>query len=1150
MTNNNYNNGFSFVENSTTSKSIVLEISSDSLKDSTSNSQNSFDFVNKWNAYKICLREGISAPFEAKASVILTEKIKPCELKLLLEKPVSIYLGRESNLDYLHVKSRALTGIFSSYVFDGVVATSDKSSGGMGKTVSEYYSYTFTIVSRLHLLSLNKRTRSYIKKEDKSNTSTEDNKNSTNGAECKNNKNESLVDVIKKIFAPYEGTLNAIVNIPTEYNLGDIIYQQVDESDLSFLNRLCVLHGINYNTFYDAKKFKERVVFSCNTNFEINDDHKKASSNNQILDYTNGTISKINCEMDYLKKKTPHDKYSISKAYFEENVAPSVIKLNESFDEALGYKKHGLEVLKNLFLNSREVNSKFSDIENNVIKKSYEGLVANNSNRFIAKTSDFVFVPGSIVNIPNYMDNEDGEFFITRTELKYKLKIKGIYIDEKESSEETAIEQNILGISWMSDMNIGSFSTFPMFNELSTSTFAQTDPFEVIASKYANKLKTVTNEVLSNNHNQFFIGTVCDNNGNTDTYDNNQLCNEYELSRSSLIHVLLSKQTNPIVAQFVSSSSSSVGYASNLPKVGQKVLVLCVDGTYLIQGVLPHDDGVVKRLDGYEDQLQRSDLNFYDSKRLKESTSEDGKKTFKYENRSIGDRYVNNCLSGRASFSHLSSYFKFLIMQNMIDTYMKHVSLDLKNDKLYEKYLYLGLSSSALKQEKSKGRKYNKEIRQLVSEIVTKTNKLGGIKKPHSTEYQELAELHKNLDDKVLEIIKLINNIKDATGKVDIGKAYLDNLVVTCQNNTGTTDESKEIALSGMVSQDLGPFVIDSENGSINIHSGRTINITSDDTICIKAANGVRIIDDKSIEFKVDKSSQSMTKDKIVLTQGGHDEIADLSCLGYSSSLTLDGIFGTKLQGSDVDIVSSHSATMSDKYGSKVKIASGRIYLLSLAGLGLSTATKNAYVNKLVDLAIQSSDGVLKNTLYNHNDIYSLGSAGFDLIKDIKTGIYAGMEASKAKGGLNKFSEFWKKFNAIINDYQRFAHGNHKKSYMFNQLLIIIKSITLIAKTVFAYVKKIYIGLDIPINEKIKLTDRIFKYIIDSTELLMELNALLFLVSIKENSALLVERDCIWLNTSKALTKAASIESVVSSIDIDKLMRNDNVPNDNQPLIQ
>ena len=102
-------------------------------------------------------------------------------------------------------------------------------------------------------------------------------------------------------------------------------------------------------------------------------------------------------------------------------------------------------------------------------------------------------------------------------------------------------------------------------------------------------------------------------------------------------------------------------------------------------------------------------MNFYDSKRLKESTSEDGKKTFKYENRSIGDRYVNNCLSGRASFSHLSSYFKFLIMQNMIDTYMKHVSLDLKNDKLYEKYLYLGLSSSALKQEKSKGRKYTGE---------------------------------------------------------------------------------------------------------------------------------------------------------------------------------------------------------------------------------------------------------------------------------------------------------------------------------------------------------------------------------------------------------------------------------------------------------
>ena len=136
MTNNNYNNGFSFVENSTTSKSIVLEISSDSLKDSTSNSQNSFDFVNKWNAYKICLREGISAPFEAKVSVILTEKIKPSELKLLLEKPVSIYLGRESNLDYLHVKSRALTGIFSSYVFDSIYSAAVCKNSNLCKAFS------------------------------------------------------------------------------------------------------------------------------------------------------------------------------------------------------------------------------------------------------------------------------------------------------------------------------------------------------------------------------------------------------------------------------------------------------------------------------------------------------------------------------------------------------------------------------------------------------------------------------------------------------------------------------------------------------------------------------------------------------------------------------------------------------------------------------------------------------------------------------------------------------------------------------------------------------------------------------------------------------------------------------------------------------
>lgn len=1141
MTKSDYNVGLCSDEYSTTSKSIVLKINRASLTDSAGRNPNRFDFIKKWKAYKIRLREGISAPFEAKVSVILTEKINSDDLKQLLEKPVSIFLERESHLYYLHSKTRCLTGIFSSYVFDGVVATSDQSGGGKGKNVLEYYSYTFTIVSRLHLLSLNKRTRSYITRQENSNTTIEDKTDSSTGKTGYRYKNDSLVEVIKKIFAPYDGNLNAVINIPTEYNLGDIIYQQVDESDLSFLNRLCVLHGINYNTFYDAQKFKEKVVFSCDTSFVIKNDASSASSSNSlsdisILDYVKGSKSVIDCEMDYLKKKNYRDRYTISKAYFEENVAPSEIKLNESIEDSTGYKKYGLEVLKNLFLNSREVNSKFTDFENNIIKKSYEGLIGNNSNRFIAKTSDFVFVPGSIVKIPKFMDNNDGEYFITRTELKFKLKIKGIYIDRTESSDETPIEQNILGIKWTRDMNLGSFSTFPMFDELSTSSFAQTDPFDVIANKYAIKSKAVTNEVLSNNQNQFFIGTVCDKNGRTALYDNSQLYNEYELSRSSLFHVKLSNQVNPIVAQFVSPNSSSIGFASNLPKVGQKVLVLCVDGIYLIQGVLPHDDGVAKRLDGYEDQLQRSELNIYETKSLKETTSDNGTKSFEYENRSIGNRYVNNNLLGRASFDQLTSYFKFLIMQNMIDSYMKHVSLDLKNDKLYEKYLYLDLSDS--NEERSKPRKFNKEIRQLVKDIVSKTNKLGGIKDQKSEEYKELAELHKKLNDKAEKIKDLIENTKDDKNK-EIGKAYLNDLVATCVNNTSAPGETKEVTLSGLVSQDLGPLVIDSNNGSINIHSGKKINITSDDTICIKAAKGVRIIDDKSIELKVDNSTQSITNEKIVLTQGGYEEASKAKCVGYSSSLTLDGIFGTKLQGSDVDIVSSHSASMSDKYGSKVKIASGRIYLLSLAGFALSTATQNSFNSKLIDLAIQTADGIINNVITNtglNKAIYSYFNLGLEVAKDAKNLYFAKVETQKffddgqkAKGIFN----FSKKFYAITDDCQRFAHGNHFKSYMFNNFLIIIKTITLIAKTVYSYVKKVMVNIaGGEMTDDMKLADRIFKYIIDSTELLSELNALLILTPRQENSALLVERDCIWVNSTSMKTKAQAVETAITDINL------------------
>ena len=66
--------------------------------------------ISDCKAYKINLQEGLSAPFEAKVSLLVTKKIKSDYLNYLLGK-LFIELRRETNLKGMHIGTRKLTGI-------------------------------------------------------------------------------------------------------------------------------------------------------------------------------------------------------------------------------------------------------------------------------------------------------------------------------------------------------------------------------------------------------------------------------------------------------------------------------------------------------------------------------------------------------------------------------------------------------------------------------------------------------------------------------------------------------------------------------------------------------------------------------------------------------------------------------------------------------------------------------------------------------------------------------------------------------------------------------------------------------------------------------------------------------------------------------
>ncbi len=901
--------------------------------------------ISDCKAYKINLQEGLSAPFEAKVSLLVTKKIKSDYLNHLLGKPISIELRRETNLKGMHIGTRKLTGVIVSFVFDGIVATQSSNDASGITTHTDCYSYTLTIVSRMHLLSLNKRTKMYV--------------NESNGI-------LSFVDVVNEIFMNYEGRLFAdtqkLVKTHALLNTKAIIYQQVNESDLDFINRLCLVYGINYNTYYDAENYKEKVVFSCDSDTDISGVGKESKETSPVLDFNNGLMTSVNCQVDYKNNLEPKGQFLLHRAFYEENIIQNI--LNEGIDD-IASSKLGIEIIKNIYFSSRTLTKTISElnvegkktvdeIEADIIKSSYEGLVTNNSNRFIAQSSDFVFVPGVKITIPKYIDETKDEFLITRTELKFRLKIDGEYIDSNIKNEDSEIEKNLVGIKCKSDTKLGSFCSFPMLNELSGASFSETDPFDIISRKYISQSKSVTNHVTASNHCQYYIGTVCASNGEITT-KNGQVksFNKYDLTRNSLFYVLLSNQSKPVVAQYVASCVSELSSGLNCPKIGQKVLVIFVDGMFLIHGIIPQDDGMESGYAGYDDELEQSDLTVYDTSYVTMNDS-----NIQIKDRTAANKYVNNNMLGRAKFSKLSSFIKFLIMQNLIDAFVKHVSLELNSKELLEKYNEKDASGESLSEKIASN---VKNIINLNTEV--EEARISNKTETYTQKKSELDKSHSELDACALGIIKLITDLKSGDSEDSKkGKKYLAELV-----NGGSPewigedeDAEGEIALSAILSQDNNSILMNSANGSVNIHAKKTINISSDDQIIIRAAKGIHVIDDSQITLAVGKSEQTIDNDEISLKH----KMFGRSLFGFDSSLNLSSLGGASLKGITVDMKARSKASMSDAYGGKILTECGDItqqgYGVTMATIGKGKIVKN-FVKLSSDIAKILTDELSSN---------------------------------------------------------------------------------------------------------------------------------------------------------------------------------------------
>ena len=891
-------------------KQINLTFPLSSEDNSYTNASNVESILSQGKAYKITLKEGLSAPFEARVSVVFTNVVDINVMQEMLAKLVSIELVRESSVLGKHIPSRYLTGVVLSYTYDGVVATSQRETDANSidfdtnsSDSTDYYSYTFTITSRLQAMALNKRTRTYV-----------------NISEDKNGI-LSLVDVIKTLFQEYPRVtcdVSKIVDKYKHFNKQSVIYQQIDESDLDFLNRLCLIYGINYSVYYDPTNYKEKIVFSCDFDFSNNENNEVNTDNKKyVLDFKNGTDSEVSCEVDYKKNSGSDDNYLLHRAQFDQSVCLS-LKLNENADYQDNKSYKDFEVIKNLYLSSRLSQNEITDEETNIIKQSYLGLLNNTSNRFIAKTSDFVFVPGLILNIKDYFGaGKAARLLVVRTILSFKLKINGVYVDSKENVEESGIEQQVLAIKCEPNTVLGAFCNYPMLvsTVLSATNTTTEDAFTTISRKYKNQVASITNNVLSNYQSRFFIGTVCNEKGLDYEMEGNQkinlkgkiVCNKDSFtSKSSLIYVTISGQSKPIVAQCVFNNGSNFDFVSCLPRVGQKVLVVSVDGVFLVQGVLPSNDGLDVVFSGYDDALQNSCLIIQD-KNLQDRTLKQNIKSDKESTR--------NNMIGFISFKGLTNQIVFLILQGLIDNYIQKVALLINSNDLLTVYK----------------NKYKNDCEKIAKKISDEQSK-GAV--------EEISKQYANLEEQAKNIIKLILNY-------EAGRNYLKTTYGIESSKTSDSYDftDKSVKYSTLISQDSNETSLMSNSGEITISANKNISITAGGKITLSAKDGIDIIDEKGVSISVGRSLQSITQDEIVLSQKAWHTLGD----PFESSLSLNSVKGASMVGPGVDIQGKSYVSISDELGSQIFQGYGGMSL-SGTNVEMTTTTIPRFVNSGLNL--------------------------------------------------------------------------------------------------------------------------------------------------------------------------------------------------------
>ncbi|WP_406545306.1 contractile injection system protein, VgrG/Pvc8 family, partial [Succinimonas sp.] len=814
-------------------------------------------------AFRCAVSEGISLPFRAEVALFSDTELTPEDLESCLLVKTELTLMQYDTTGALS-RGRKFQGVITSYNALGLISDPEGY-----ELLTDCYGYEIVIEPEMALMGLEPRTRRF-------------------------DSGKTPAEIITEIFGEYQQKCLFDPKLFDKMPECGQIVQQSNETDLSFINRICFNCGFNYIFELEAPEEEFSgisVVFSRGY---------RTGNGHEITGNTHSGRSEIPCRTG----KTGNRLFADS-AIFLDRLVRTGIAGSGSIRKNAGTARNKTPLFRNGFEPVRGEGNHPGESIDAFIRESSAALDRLSRNRTLITARDFAVASGIT------LDTGKTRYLTVRTRFSFNLNFPKIF-RKAQSFPANENELSLAAVAVPVPENTGDtlgplccFGPIPE-NPAPATAFVITDmPRPGRESLRAGGQDLGSNAILkedAGNNAMIVRATVSDKSGSTTDSPGTVVISENDDTAFPALFYALPEGGSVIEANYVSMSGSA-SPLGNFPKVGEKVLLLYTGSSYYFMGYLPNGSAFRTYSAALRnDLLHSSFLNSgYDPDSAANAAGTDKVPT--NANRDIKNQYLSF-----SRFSSSAALVEYIIMQNRLELFMKCLAYKFNTNKVTEVYDDCkDKISSNLEDVISKREDLDKAVQDGSDTKTAESN----LNTAYTTLSQSAADIVTKIKD-ITDVNSQINSIYDKIKNDENNTRY-----------TGTDDEMKDQILGDLLGAVSGDLFYD---GTHRIYGNRLENAATDDITSVAEGN-INLHADKKLYLTADDAIQLQVGNNTISINGNTIALAAAyfrtSLFPWDSKITLSPTGGVKISGCQFSANGFISATVSDSLGGSVGTKNG-----------------------------------------------------------------------------------------------------------------------------------------------------------------------------------------------------------------------------------